>query len=74
MICAPCSLGQLGRQRESNLLSELLELRIMRSELHRFRHGCWLRPMGPEREYIRLIRRHIDDILALAPSAKIPSP
>lgn len=69
-ICAPCALTLEGREHEAALLAELIELRIMRTELQRFRDSRWLAPTDTENEYVKLVRRHIDDILALAPSAR----
>lgn len=65
VICAPCAFTLEGREHEGKLLAELIELRILRTELQRFRDGGWLSP-----PYMKLVARHIDDILALAPSAR----
>lgn len=65
VICAPCALTLDGREHEAALLAELIELRILKTELQRFRDSGWLSP-----PYVQTIRRHIDDILALAPSAR----
>lgn len=70
VICAPCALTLEGREHEANLLVELLELRVLKTELQRFRDGRWLAPMEGESSYATTVRRHIDDILQLAPSAR----
>lgn len=67
VICAACSLSQLGRQHEANLLAELLELRILRSELKRLIDSPWISCVNPERQ---TIERRLRGILALAPSAR----
>ncbi len=64
VICAPCALTGAGHE---SVLDELLELRTMRAELQRFRDGRWLALWIGESLYPKAIRRHIDDILALAP-------
>lgn len=70
MICGPCALTDLGREHEGQLLAELIELRIMRTELQRYRDGHWLNTTSHANEYVDIVRRHLDDILALAPSAR----
>lgn len=70
VICAPCALTLEGRQHEAGLLAELIELRIMRTELQRYRDGHWMNTTSQANEYVDIVRRHIDDILALAPSAR----
>jgi len=64
VICAPCALAQAGVDRE------LSELRSLKAELVKFRDGRWVAPFEDESEYAKIIRRHIDDIIALAPSAR----
>lgn len=67
VICAPCALTELGRKHEGDLLAELIELRIMRTELARLIPSPWISWANPERQ---TIERRLRSILALAPSAR----
>lgn len=69
VICAPCALTDLGRQKEAALSAELLYLRIMRDELAALR-GDYPREVRPE---YRALFARLDRILAIGKTATGPA-
>jgi hypothetical protein len=63
VICAPCSLSELGRVHESRLLRELLVLRILRDEVVKL--SIQLGSLGPG-----ALRTRMDLLVELASGAR----